>query len=81
MRVQDEERRKLSVELHDGLGQGITATKMTAGRIATTSAADWRFSGLEAMLEDSLQQPGRCRSYCILPCWIKSGAWPRLAGL
>ena len=55
MHVQDEERRKLSVELHDGLGQVITAAKMMVGRMSATSP-DPRFSEIEAMLDDGLQQ-------------------------
>jgi signal transduction histidine kinase len=56
MHVQDEERRKLSVELHDGIGQIITGAKMMAGRMGASSPADPRFPELEAMLEDGLQQ-------------------------
>src|SRR5260370_4547156 len=53
--VQDEERRRLARELHDGLGQELTAAKMMVDGIR---AAESRVKAQEAsmLIQDALQQ-------------------------
>ncbi len=56
MKVQDEERRRFSRELHDSLGQVLAAAKMTGDQLARAYPKDPRISELEAMLQDGLTQ-------------------------
>jgi signal transduction histidine kinase len=56
MRVQDEERRKFSREMHDSLGQVLAGAKMLAGQVSKGLPGDARMPELEAMLEDAVRE-------------------------
>jgi signal transduction histidine kinase len=54
LRAQDEERRKISRELHDGLGQSIAAAKMIADSLLTRLPDKEATTELVTILEDAL---------------------------
>ena len=56
MRLQDEERRKFSRELHDSLGQILICAKMLADQMTQGSPDDTRLIDLTATLEDALKE-------------------------
>ena len=66
MDVQDEERRKFSRELHDGLGQQLAATKMSMERVARDHPDDLRASDSVRLLEQALSET-RTISYLLHP--------------
>ncbi len=66
MRVQDEERRRLSRELHDGLGQNLVAAKMAADSLVGKYRGEPRLGEIAAVLSDSLSQT-RTISYLLHP--------------
>lgn len=66
MRVQDDERKRIARELHDGLGQNMAAAKMTAGMILDENPGDPQLQELAALLDDSLSQT-RTISYLLHP--------------
>jgi signal transduction histidine kinase len=66
MRVQDDERRRIARELHDGLGQNMAAAKMTAGIMLDGNPEDLHLKELAALLDDSLSQT-RTISYLLHP--------------
>jgi len=56
MRIQDEERRKFSRELHDSLGQTLAAGKMLADTAAAKSPGDAALEKLCALLANALKE-------------------------
>jgi signal transduction histidine kinase len=66
MRVQDDERKRIARELHDGLGQNMAAAKMTAGIMLDGNPEDPHLQELAALLDDSLSQT-RTISYLLHP--------------
>jgi len=56
MRIQDEERRKFSRELHDSLGQTLAAGKMLADSVAAKSPQDETLARLCVLLENALKE-------------------------
>jgi signal transduction histidine kinase len=66
LELQDEERRKFSRELHDGLGQSLSAAKMVAISIAGKRPADRNETELIELLERSIQET-RTISYLLHP--------------
>ncbi len=66
LRVQDDERKRIARELHDGLGQNMAAAKMTAGIMLDGNPDDPHLQELAALLDDSLSQT-RTISYLLHP--------------
>lgn len=66
MDIQDEERRRFSRELHDGLGQQLAATKMSMERVARDHPDDLRASDSVRLLEQALSET-RTISYLLHP--------------
>jgi signal transduction histidine kinase len=66
LRTQDEERRRVSRELHDGLGQNLSAAKMIADSMAQNAPDDPMMADLAAILDDSLSSV-RNLSYLLHP--------------
>jgi signal transduction histidine kinase len=66
MRVQDDERKRIARELHDGLGQNMAAAKMAAGIMLDGNPGDPHLKELAALLDDSLSQT-RTISYLLHP--------------
>jgi len=66
MDIQDEERRKFSRELHDGLGQQLAATKMSMEQVAREHPNDLRASDSVRLLEQALSET-RTISYLLHP--------------
>jgi signal transduction histidine kinase len=66
LRAQDEERRKISRDLHDGLGQNLTAAKMIAESIQPNASNDVARAELLAILDDALKSV-RTMSYLLHP--------------
>jgi len=54
LRAQDEERRKISRELHDGLGQSMAAAKMIADSFLTHAPEKHTTTELVTILDDAL---------------------------
>jgi signal transduction histidine kinase len=85
LQVQDEERRRIARELHDGVGQLLSAVGMNVSQILTEkgklspaavrSAEDMRFS-----IERVRLKFAQCPTYCIRLCWMKSGYQPHSGG-
>ena len=71
MRIQDEERRRIALELHDSAGQNLAALAMTLGRLEDDAKRDpTRFSeGIKDAREliQSLTQEIRTTSYLLHP--------------
>jgi PAS domain S-box-containing protein len=53
MQTQDDERRRIARELHDGLGQYLVASKMSLDLVAVNTSSDSR---LKEFLSDAIQQ-------------------------
>lgn len=66
LKVQDEERRKFSRELHDGLGQNLAVAKMMAMNVSGKHPDDKNLSELVHLLERSIQET-RTISYLLHP--------------
>jgi signal transduction histidine kinase len=66
MRVQDDERKRIARELHDGLGQNMAAAKMAAGIMLDGNPEDPQLQELALLLDDSLSQT-RTISYLLHP--------------
>jgi signal transduction histidine kinase len=66
LRAQDEERRKISRELHDGLGQSMAAAKMIADSFLTRVPDKEATTELVTILEDALTSV-RTMSYLLHP--------------
>jgi signal transduction histidine kinase len=64
--AQDEERRRISRELHDGLGQSMVAAKMMADSLAAESPEDPNTVELAGILADALSGV-RTMSYLLYP--------------
>ncbi len=84
MTLQDEERRRIAREIHDGLGQEFAAAKMIldgilskdsspAMRQAALTRANW-WTARSSKSE-------RFRIFCILLCWTRLDSFPRFAGI
>jgi two-component system, NarL family, sensor kinase len=56
MRIQDEERRKFSRELHDSLGQTLAGVKMFADTISARAPNDPALAQLSELLHDALKE-------------------------
>ena len=56
MHLQDEERRRLSRELHDSTGQDLAAAKMVLASLAAQHEGDRRYSDCMELLDRSLQE-------------------------
>ena len=66
LKVQDEERRKFSRELHDGLGQNLAVAKMMAMNVSTKHPGEPSVAELVQILERSIQET-RTISYLLHP--------------
>ena len=66
LRLQDEERRRLSRELHDGLGQNLVAAKLALSNLASTYPNDPEVADCLKSLDDSLAE-ARTISYLLHP--------------
>jgi signal transduction histidine kinase len=70
LRLQDEERRRIARELHDGAGQNLVALSMNLARLARLVRADERTSAIVAdslgLVEQSVQEM-RTLSYVLHP--------------
>jgi signal transduction histidine kinase len=56
LRLQDEERRKFSRELHDSLGQYLVGVKMNLDMLANTLPGDELLSGAIQLLDQSIAE-------------------------
>ena len=54
MRAQDQERRKIARDLHDGLGQSLVGAKMIADSLGKRFPNEPKLADLRALLEDSV---------------------------
>jgi signal transduction histidine kinase len=54
MRAQDQERRKIARDLHDGLGQSLVGAKMIADSLVKRFPDETKLADLRALLEDSV---------------------------
>jgi signal transduction histidine kinase len=66
LRVQDDERRRISRELHDGLGQNLIAAKMIADSFATKPPTQDVIAQLNSILEGTVSSV-RSISYLLYP--------------
>jgi signal transduction histidine kinase len=66
LRVQDDERRRISRELHDGLGQNLIAAKMIADSFATKPPTQDVITQLNSILEGTVSSV-RSMSYLLYP--------------
>jgi signal transduction histidine kinase len=66
LRVQDDERRRISRELHDGLGQNLIAAKMIADSFATKPPTQGVITQLNSILEGTVSSV-RSISYLLYP--------------
>ena len=66
LRVQDDERRRISRELHDGLGQNLIAAKMIADSFATKPPTQDVITQLNSILEGTVSSV-RSISYLLYP--------------
>jgi signal transduction histidine kinase len=66
LQLQDEERRRFSRELHDGLGQSLTVAKMMAESLMQQSHDDATLSDLVSALDEALSET-RTISYLLHP--------------
>jgi signal transduction histidine kinase len=79
LQAQDEERRRISRELHDGLGQNLTAAKMIADSFANQSPNGEAVSELTSILGDSVASI-RSISYLLYPPLLDEIGLPSAAG-
>ena len=66
LRLQDEERRRLSRELHDGLGQNLVAAKLALSNLASSYPSDPAVADCLKSIDDSLAE-ARTISYLLHP--------------
>jgi signal transduction histidine kinase len=66
LRLQDEERRRLSRELHDGLGQNLVAAKLALSNLASSYPSDPGVADCLKSIDDSLAE-ARTISYLLHP--------------
>jgi signal transduction histidine kinase len=66
LRVQDDERRRISRELHDGLGQNLIAAKMIADSFTTKPPTEDLIAQLSSILETTVSSV-RSMSYLLYP--------------
>ncbi len=66
LRLQDEERRRLSRELHDGLGQNLVAAKLALSNLANAKPDDSVVAECLKLLDESLSET-RTISYLLHP--------------
>src|SRR5262249_36511326 len=56
LKLQDDERRRFSRELHDSIGQYLAATKMTLSALAMGHESDTRYAECIKLLDQSIQE-------------------------
>jgi signal transduction histidine kinase len=66
LRLQDEERRRLSRELHDGLGQNLVAAKLALSNLADSNPNDVVVADCLKLIDESLAE-ARTISYLLHP--------------
>lgn len=66
LRLQDEERRRLSRELHDGLGQNLVAAKLALSNLANSRPDDAVVADCLSLIDESLAE-ARTISYLLHP--------------
>jgi signal transduction histidine kinase len=66
LRLQDEERRRLSRELHDGLGQNLVAAKLALSNLANSRPDDSVIADCLKLIDESLAE-ARTISYLLHP--------------
>jgi signal transduction histidine kinase len=66
LRLQDEERRRLSRELHDGLGQNLVAAKLALSNLANSRPDDSVIADCLSLIDESLAE-ARTISYLLHP--------------
>jgi signal transduction histidine kinase len=66
LRLQDEERRRLSRELHDGLGQNLVAAKLALSNLADSKPDDSAVADCLKLIDESLAE-ARTISYLLHP--------------
>jgi signal transduction histidine kinase len=75
LRVQDDERRRIARDLHDGTGQSLALLCMNL------SAIEAEARRLDSRLAQGLaENVARCLICCIRLCWMRWGWSPRCAG-
>ncbi len=68
LRLQDEERRRLGQELHDGVGQLLSGVKMCLGQLASTSGTvfDGHLADCKRLIDEAISEV-RTVSYLLYP--------------
>lgn len=76
--MQDEERRRMARDLHDGLGQDLAAAKMMLDGMAQTSNAEWkeRAAAEASEIMDRAIQQVRSMSHLLHPPLLDEGGLP-----
>ena len=85
MTMQDQERRRIARDLHDGLGQELAVAKMVLDKMILQNANPLnrpKKRGLRpaALLIARFSKSAPCLTFCIRPCSMKSACCPRLPG-
>jgi len=78
MQLQDEERRRLSRDLHDSTGQFLAAAKMTLSSISVGHEQDPRYAECMQLLDRSLQEV-RTISHLLHPSGLEEAGFPAAA--
>ncbi|HEV2697516.1 MAG TPA: ATP-binding protein, partial [Terriglobales bacterium] len=78
MQLQDEERRRLSRDLHDSTGQFLAAAKMTLSSLTVGHEQDPRYAECMQLLDRSLQEV-RTISHLLHPSGLEEAGFPAAA--
>ena len=83
LRVQDEERRRIARELHDSLGQDLTAAKISLDMLAQECKATMspHLRDARTLVDRSISDTRTFPTSCILPCSTKRDFFPPRNGM